>query len=518
MGNQTSWVREKLLASAMKRILQLNFSAFLVPLFLQSAICTQAAPASKTNAPPRLTIQDQPLDRDVKARTSFAPIIKKVVPSVVNIATTTTIRERSNPMLTDPWLRRFFGDDSGQSRSRAQKAQSLGSGVIVSPDGYILTANHVVEGAEKITVALGNGEQEFDARVIGTDPPTDVAVIKIDNKKDMPALPLGNSDQLEVGDTVLAIGDPFRIGQTVTMGIVSGIGRGIGATDYEDFIQTDAAINMGNSGGALVDAQGRLMGINTAILSSSGGFQGVGFAVPINLARFVMERIITEGKVPRGYLGVALQDEVTAELAKQFNLPDMTGALVTTVEPNSPADKAGFKEGDIIVQFNGKKIVDRRQLSLVASQTAPGTKVDVKVVREGKARTLTATLGRLPEDRLTRGPRFQPGEGKASEMDSLDGVEVVDLDAQARRQAGISSNMNGALVTNVDPESNSFAAGLRPGDVILEIDKKSVHSADEAVALSEKATADTVLLRVYRPGRGDRGRTLYMPVDNAKRK
>ena len=477
-----------------------------------------APAAGKTNSAPKLTIQETPINRDLKAATSVAPVVKKVAPSVVNIYSTVTVRERANPMLNDPIFRKFFGDDSGgREKLRARKEQSLGSGVIVSPDGYVLTANHVVEGADKVKVGLASGEKEFDARIIGTDPATDTAVLKVDGKN-LAAITIADSDKLEVGDVVLAVGNPFGVGQTVTMGIVSGLGRGgFGINNYENFIQTDAAINVGNSGGPLVDAEGRLVGINTWIISRSGGSQGLGFAVPVNMARFVMERLISEGKVSRGYLGLGLQVEMTLELVKEFNLPNLNGALVTTVEPDSPAAKAGFKEADFVTEFNGQKLKDMRQLRLLVSQTAPGKVVKVKILREGKERILTATLGEIPKEMLARGGQDQPKERGKSEKDALDGVEVADLDAQAQREAGIPDNIRGALVTSVDQDSNSAEAGLRPGDVIVEINRQPVHSSDEAVALSEKAKTDRIRLRVWRGGDG-RGGMLFLSVDNTKRK
>ncbi|HVV70140.1 MAG TPA: trypsin-like peptidase domain-containing protein, partial [Verrucomicrobiae bacterium] len=276
---------------------------------------SEEAPA---RAPVKLHVEDAALNRELKAPISFAPVIQKVAPSVVNIYSTTTVREHSsdNPLLNDPFFRHFFGDQFGHNgQGREHKAQSLGSGVIVSPDGYILTANHVIDGSQSVKVSLANGETEYDAKIIGTDPPSDLAVLKISVGKKLPALPVADSDKLEVGDMVLAIGNPFGVGQTVTMGIISALGRGgLGISGYEDFIQTDAAINPGNSGGALVDAEGRLVGINTAILSRSGGFQGVGFAVPVNMARFAMDRITRFGKVTRGYLGVYIQP-LTPDLA-----------------------------------------------------------------------------------------------------------------------------------------------------------------------------------------------------------
>ena len=477
------------------------------------------APAvAKTNSAPKLTVQETPINRELKAATSVAPVVKKVAPSVVNIYSTVTIKEQPNPLLNDPAFRRFFGDDpGGQSQPRSHREQGLGSGVIVSPDGYILTANHVVEGADKVKVALASGEKEFDAKVIGTDSATDIAVLKVEGKN-LPAITIADSDKLEVGDVVLAIGNPFGVGQTVTMGIVSGLSRGgFGINNYENFIQTDAAINVGNSGGPLVDAEGRLVGINTWIISRSGGSQGLGFAVPANMARFVMERLISEGKVTRGYLGLGLQVEMTPDLVKEFNLPNMNGALVTTVETNSPAAKAGFKEADFVTEFSGQKVRDMRQLRLLASQTAPGKVVKVKVLRDGKEKMLTATLGEIPREMLARGGQAQPGERGKSEKDALDGVEVADLEAQARREAGTPNDVRGALVTSVDQDSNAGEAGLRAGDVIVEINRQAVRSADDAVTLSEKAKTDRIRLRVWRGGEGHGG-MLFLSVDNTKKK
>ena len=493
--------------------------SLLILIALQAAPPAGAAPTpAKANPAPKLTIQDTPINRDLKAATSVAPVVKKVAPSVVNIYSTVTIRERPNPLLNDPFFRRFFDDDSGsQSQPRTHREQSLGSGVIVSSDGYILTANHVVENADKVKVALASGEKEFDAKVIGTDPATDTAVLKVDGKN-LPAITIADSDKLEVGDVVLAVGNPFGVGQTVTMGIVSALGRGgFGINNYENFIQTDAAINLANSGGPLVDAEGRLVGINTWIISGSGGSQGLGFAVPINLARYAMERLISDGKVARGYLGLWLQPEMTPELAKQFNLPDMNGALVTTVDADSPAWKAGFKEGDFVTEFNGQKVKDMRQLRLMVSQTAPGKKVTLRILRDGKEKTISATLGEMSKEALAGSDQEQPGKRGQSKTDALDGVEVADLDAQARREADIPGNVRGALVTKVEQDSNAAEAGLRAGDVIIEIERKPVRSADEAVAASEKAKGDRILLRIWRGGEGRSG-MLFLSVDNTKRK
>jgi len=485
--------------------------------------------SAKTNPPPKLLIQDAPLSRDIKAGTSFAPVIKKVAPSVVNISSSMTIRDRGgrNPLLEDPFFRRFFGDDPmDQSQPRDRKAQSLGSGVIVSPDGYILTASHVVEGADKVKVALASGEREFDAKVVGTDPPTDVAVLKIEPRNSLPAVTIADSDKLEVGDAVLAIGNPFAIGQTVTMGIVSGVGRtGLGIAGYENFIQTDAAINPGNSGGALVDAEGRLVGINTAIMSRTGGNMGIGFAVPANLARNIMDRLVTEGKVTRGYLGINIQP-LTRDLAKLFHLPDeSSGVMVGGVSPDSAAEKAGLKDGDVVLELNGKKVSEPSVLQLQVAQSPPGSKVNLRILRNAEngkplEKNLTATLTELPKDYLVTDNRSSPRERSQSGTDALDGVEVTDLDSRVRRQVDIPRNVQGALVSNVSQDSNAAEAGLRPGDVILAIDHHPVHSSDEAVQLADKAKGEQILLQVWSrpPGGQGPGGTRFLPVDNTKRK
>jgi serine protease Do len=507
----------------MKKSLGVITSVLSFVLLVQSGLLWAA------NPPPKVNLEEAPLNRDVKARTSFAPVIKKVTPSVVNISSSMTIHEKAgrNPLLEDPFFRRFFGDDSGdQAQPRDRKAQSLGSGVIVSPDGYILTASHVVEGADKVKVSLASGERDFDAKVVGTDPPTDVAVLKIEAKHNLPVIPIADSDQLEVGDTVLAIGNPFAVGQTVTMGIVSGVGRnGLGITGYENFIQTDAAINPGNSGGALVDAEGRLIGINTAILSKTGGSMGIGFAVPVNLARNIMDRLVTEGKVTRGYLGINIQP-LTPELAKQFHLPDeSSGVMVGGVSPDSAAEKAGLKDGDVILQFNGKKVSEPSSLQLMVAQTPPGSKVNLQILRSaenGKTseKTVSATLAELPKEYLaTTDEGGNPKERSQTGTDALDGVEVTDVDGRVRRQLDIPRNVEGALVSNVSQDSNAAAGGLRPGDVILEIDHHAVKSSDEAVQLAEKAKGDQILLRVWsRPGGRGPGGTRFLVVDNTKTK
>jgi serine protease Do len=508
-----------------RTLLTASLGALVVVVVMQFSpfIRTAFGASSKSNAPPKLTVEETPLDRELRAPISFSPVAKKVAPSVVNIYSTTIIKERPlmNPF-NDPFFRRFFGDQFGgqQAQPREHKAQSLGSGVIVSPDGYILTANHVVEGAQQVKVSLSTGEKEYPAKVIGNDAPSDIAVLKIEANKNLPALVIADSDKLEVGDLVLAVGNPFGVGQTVTMGIVSALGRGgLGISGYENFIQTDAAINPGNSGGALVDVDGRLVGINTAILSRSGGFQGVGFAVPANMARYVMDRLVRFGKVTRGFLGINIQP-LTPELAKEFNLPDeSSGVLVGGVTPNSPATKAGLEDGDVVVQFNGKKVGDPRSLQLLVSQTPPGTKVNLTVLRGesgGKPaeKNISVTLGELPRQAFA-GQEQNPG-GEQKSADVLDGVEVADIDAGARQQFDLPRSLRGALVVKVDQSSPSAEAGLQPGDVIVSINRQPVRNADEAVTLSDKAKGDRVLLRVWSRGAGGgNGGTHYIVVEKS---
>ena len=469
-------------------------------------------PQDQSKATPAgLVVNDQPVSREGKFTGSFAPVVKKVAPSVVKVFTTTKVKQASLPDFPgfdNPFFRRFFGDEFSQPgrqpRLRMPPQQGVGSGVIVTKDGYILTNNHVVDNADEVKVTLQDG-REFTAKVIGKDPKTDIAVLKVD-AKDLPFLETADSDKIEVGDIVLAIGNPFGIGQTVTMGMVSATGRATLGLDYEDFIQTDAAINPGNSGGALVDTEGRLIGINTAILSRSGGNQGIGFAIPTNLARDVMESLVKDGKVTRGYLGVMIQD-VTLALAKEFKLKDQTGALISDVVPQGPADKAGLKSGDVVLEFHGKPVRDSRHLKLQVARVQPGETVPVKVLRDGSTKTIQVAVKELP------GPEklAKADANSAEESDALHGVMVSELDNQARRQFNVPDHVKGAVVTEVEPDSAAAAAGLKPGDVLLEINRQPVKSADDAVRLTEKPKDKTTLLRIWSNG-GSR----YLVVDESK--
>ena len=431
----------------------------------------------------------------------FVPVAKKVLPAVVNISSSKIVRSPdqgpSSPFFADPFFRQFFGDNnSPQFRvPQEQREHSLGSGVIVNSDGYVLTNNHVISGADEIKVALGD-RREFTGKLIGTDAKTDVAVVKIEGK-DLPVLTLGDSSKMRVGDFALAVGNPFGIGQTLTAGIISATGRGgLGIEDYEDFLQTDAAINPGNSGGALVNVRGELIGLNTAILSGGGGGnQGVGFAVPVNMARMVMEQIMKNGKVTRGSIGVLIQP-VTPELAKSFGLTGQPrGALVSNVTPDSPAERAGIKRGDIIIAFNNEPIVDSRNLSLKVSMMAPGTKVTLKVFRNGGEQEIPVTLAELPATAGEGGPAAQ-GAPPSQRL----GISVEALTPQTARQLGLAARTTGVVITEVQPGSPAEEAGFRRGDVIQEVNRKPVTSTEEFRNAVQQTGGQPLLLLINRGG------------------
>jgi Do/DeqQ family serine protease len=328
----------------------------------------------------------------VAAGGSFHTAVQRAAPSVVNIFTSKEIRSPRHPLLNDPIFRRFFGD---QMPEDAQRASSLGSGVIVSNTGYVLTNHHVVEAADEIEIALHDGKKLL-AKVVGNDPETDLAVLRL-NADDLPAITFGSSDALKVGDVVLAIGNPFGVGQTVTGGIVSALGRtGLGINTFENFIQTDAAINPGNSGGALVDAGGNLVGINTAIFSRSGGSMGIGFAIPVSTAKMVLEQIVKNGSVTRGWIGVEVQ-EITPPMAESFKLASTRGALIAGVLRGGPADKAGVKPGDVLVEIEGRPVADPTAMLNMIAALAPGNSTAMKLKRSGKDVDATITVGRRPK-------------------------------------------------------------------------------------------------------------------------
>ncbi len=423
----------------------------------------------------------------------LADVAQSVIPVVVNISTSKTIRQERqlSPFFSDPFFRRFFGEPS--TAPREFKQRSLGSGVIVSSDGYIVTNNHVVDGADEITVLLSD-KAKYKGKVVGTDPRSDIAVVKIDTSG-LPAATWGDSDELRPGELVMAVGSPFGLNRTVTVGIISAVGRAnVGITDYEDFIQTDAAINPGNSGGALVNMRGELVGINTAIFSQTGGYQGIGFAVPSSMVRQVMDSLIKTGKVVRGWLGVEVQD-VTPELAKQFDVEEVKGALVAKVIGGSPAQRAGVKQGDVIVGFNGKEVSDSGHLRNIVAATPVGSKVKVEVIREGKKEELNVAIGELPKEMATG-----PGEATA-EGSVLEGVKVQSLTSELRSQLDLGADVTGVVVASVDPTSSAADAGLVPGDVIVTINKRPVNDIGDYNRLASELKADEpVLLLINRKG------------------
>ena len=449
------------------------------------------------------TAAQEPAQTQPGVITTFAPIVEKIAPSVVTVFTTQTVsRGLQQYTFSDDILRQFFGGQSPQTQGK-QTLQGLGSGVIVSPDGYILTANHVVSGADEIMVGLGVELRKYKANKVGTDPGTDVALLKIDDKN-LPSIAFADSDKARAGDIVLAIGNPFGLRQTVTMGIISAVGRGgIGIVDYENFIQTDAAINMGNSGGALVDTAGRLLGINSAIFSRSGGNQGIGFAIPANLAREVMQSLREKGRVVRGYIGASVQ-ALTPELADAMKLKGQpTGALVGEVTPKSPSEKAGMKTGDVITAVNGKKITDARELRLMIGSMAPGTKVQLEVNREGQSKIINVELAEMPAGQAAEGAEATPEESAQPEKTTVfGGVAVADITDDIRTALNLSKDIKGAVIAEIDADSPAAKAGLREGDVIQEVNKQPVKSARDLVAVSKKLTPnEKILIRVWSQGR-----------------
>jgi serine protease Do len=425
----------------------------------------------------------------------FSAVIKPALPAVVNIRTSKLVKPQANQMspFNDPMFRQFFGDQFGGGKPHAEREQALGSGVIVTSDGIILTNNHVIDGASDIKVQLSD-KREFQAKLVGADPKSDVAVLKI-QAKDLPTLPVGDSKQLQVGDLIFAIGDPFGIGETATMGIVSATGRGqLGIEDYENFIQTDAAINPGNSGGAMIDIHGNLVGVNTAILShGSGGNEGVGFAIPMSMVKPVMDQILEHGKVVRGYLGVYIQD-VTSEIAKAFNYNQTGGALVGDVTPNTPGARAGLKKGDVIVKLDGQPVSSANDLRLNISQMAPGTNVKLEVWRDGKVQDFNVTLGELPEKTTAQ------NNDEQSESGGLQGVEVQELTPDIAQQINVPPGTHGVVVAGVDPSSPA-AGSLTSGDLIQEINHKPINNvSDYRQAMAAIGKQQSVLLLVNHGG------------------
>lgn len=435
---------------------------------------------------PKLTIDSKDPDRTGPAA-GYADVVDRISPSVVSIMTESRGAagqgDLPEELFNDPFFRRFFEGmrpDSRQQQMPQPKRQAEGSGVIVTSDGYIVTNNHVVDKADKIEVVLANGKDKYKGEIVGRDPGTDVALVKIDAKNLTPAT-LGDSSKLRVGDTVLAIGSPFGLSQTVTTGIVSALKRAnlnITEGGYESFIQTDASINPGNSGGPLIDHQGRVVGINTAIFGRAGGNIGIGFAIPINMAVDILDRLQTKGEVERGYLGLWL-GELTPELAEGFGI-EAKGVLVNEVQSGTPAAKAGFKSGDVVLTYQGQEVTDMSDLRMRVANTPPGTQAKFDIMREGKRQTITATIEKKPSDETIASSR-QGGLPGGRPQEFLPGVQITGLTDEIRNQFNIPEEINGVIVREVDPNSAAAEAGLAQGNVIRMVGNRPVQSVNDAM-------------------------------------
>ena len=465
-------------------LILITLGLMLMPVSSNSILCPDAYAEPK--------ISQQSVDILSKTGQAIAEIVEEVKPAIVNISSTKTIKaqKRSDPFFNDPFFRRFFGDELPFQSPKERKTMSLGSGVIVDPKGYILTSTHVIQGADEIKVTLLD-KREFKGEIIGSDPMTDIAVIKI-NADRLSTMKWGDSDKLRVGEIVLAIGSPYGLTGTVTMGIVSAVGRAnVGIANYEDFIQTDAAINPGNSGGALVNDRGELVGINTAIFSTTGGYQGIGFAVPSDMAKAVMESLIKKGKVVRGWLGVTVQP-LTPELAKQFNLKEDKGALVGDIVEGGPAEKAGILRGDVITEYEGKKIDEPYQLRNMVANTEPGKEVELKIIRENKMETRKVTIGELPAEMLK--------SSKAEYNNLLRGVTVQDLTPEILSKLNLPKKLRGVVVSDISEDSPA-AMVVMQGDVIQEINRQKITSVKDYESIVARVKPDEeILLLVFRSG------------------
>ncbi len=468
----------------------ISLTFLITAIFLSCFIISIAAIGSSALASESRLSQDS-IDALDKLGQATAEVVEIVRPAVVNISTMRTIKVQRglNPFFDDPFFRRFFGDQFRVPKER--KSASLGSGVIVDPKGYIMTANHVIQGADEISVTLSD-KREFKGKIIGSDVLTDIGIIKIDADGDLPTIQWGDSDKLRVGETVLAIGSPYGLSQTVTMGIVSAVGRAnVGIADYEDFIQTDAAINPGNSGGALVNVRGELVGINSAIFSTSGGYQGIGFAIPTSMAQSVMNSLINKGKVIRGWLGVNVQN-LTPDLAEQFNLKDEKGVLIGDVIEGSPAESAGIQRGDVIIEYDGKKIEDPHQLRNMVAGTEPGEKIEITIIRDNKKEVKNITIGELPAD-LQKPLR----EGYDN---LLEGVTVQDITPELSDKLELPRKVKGVVVVDI-LEGSPAAKVLAPGDVIMEVNRQRIANSKEYDKfVSNIQPNKDILLLIFRKG------------------
>lgn len=421
----------------------------------------------------------------------FADLAERLMPAVVNISTSQTVQQRRSRGPGAPPFNDFFEEffnqrRGGPSQPESRKVSSLGSGFVVDPKGIIITNNHVIEEADEITINFADGSK-LPAELIGRDPKTDLAVLKVETKKRLPFVPLGDSEKARVGDWVIAIGNPFGLGGSLSAGIISAINRDINAGPYDSFIQTDAAINRGNSGGPLFNMKGEVIGVNSAIISPSGGSVGIGFSIPSNLATSVIAQLRQYGETRRGWLGVRIQ-AVTDELAESLSLGEARGALVSEVSPDGPADKGGVKVGDVIVTFDGKEVPTMRDLPRIVAETKIDKPVSVEVVRRGKSKKLSVVTGRLDEPDLAKATQNNDAPKKNGNGEYMhSGLTLQNINPQSRRDFELGDKASGALVVDVDRSSAAFEAGIRAGDVIAEIDQQAVGSAKTAVEALQRA-------------------------------
>ncbi len=455
------------------------------------------APAQVAQAAPRAA--DPAFTGALPESYPWVRLAEQLTPAVVNVRTVGEARRSRTPNIPEPF-RRFFPqpppEGGGGAEREPQRPRGIGSGFIIDADGYIVTNHHVVDGSRTIEVQLSDG-RTFQPKVIGSDPETDIALLKIE-ATGLPMIPLGSSSALKVAEPVMAIGNPFGFDHTVTVGIVSGTGRFIGAGRFDDFIQTDAAINPGNSGGPLINTRGEAVGINSAIRSSTGGFQGIGFAIPVDLAKPILGQLRASGKVTRGWLGVGIQP-LTQELAKSFGLTGTQGALIASVSDDSPAARAGFKPGDVIVTFDGKTVEGPRVLPAIVANTPVGRAVPVVIVRDGKRQTVTVTVGSLADSQEARAATGEKPPPESRATDKL-GLALQELTPELAKQLGVQSD-KGVVVTQVKPDSPAAQAGLAPGDVIREVNRMPVQDLQDVErGLSRGQDPAQVLLRVEREG------------------